>query len=86
MWQQTKNAKKQNLKIRGLSPTIQSEPDFSRTCSFREVLDNDFKMSLIGVTIRSHNILGMKIFGQKKYLGRDLFDRKNKKNVGQKYL
>ena len=50
------------------------------------MLDNDFKMSLIGVTIRSHNILGMKIFGQKKYLGRDLFDRKNKKNVGQKYL
>ena len=33
-------SKNASLKNRGLVPTIQSESDFSRTCSFHEVLDN----------------------------------------------
>ena len=32
--------KRQNLKNRGLVPTIQPETDFSQTCGFREVLSN----------------------------------------------
>ena len=35
-----KNEKAKSLKKMGLVTTIQPELDFSRTCGFREVLDN----------------------------------------------
>ena len=39
-WKHTKNAEKRSLNDRGLAHTIQPETDFSRTCSFCEVLNN----------------------------------------------